>query len=83
MIVHTLFAVLNSIGDSLTVYFPVITELPWGIDSILLNAVLGYKKLSTYFTPLNTMLVAFVIYLGFKFSLIILRMIPFVGRAIK
>lgn len=56
-------------------------RLPWGVDNILVTGVSGYKMLAQYFPPFTVVLDAFLIYIGFKLAVRLLRMIPMVGRA--
>lgn len=56
--------------------------LPWGTDSILLQAVTAYKDLAIAFPPFQTVLTAFIIYMLFRIALKILKVVPFVGNMI-
>ena len=56
--------------------------LPWGLDSIMTQAVQAYKALAGAFPPFQTVLDAFIIYLGFRLVLKIIKVIPFVGNMI-
>lgn len=53
--------------------FPTISELPWGIDTFLSNGMSYYRQLMVYLPPLSTVLSAFLIYIGFRLSIIVLR----------
>jgi len=53
--------------------FPTVTELPWGVDSFFSNGMGYYRQLMVYLPPLSTVLDAFLIYIGFRLSIIILR----------
>lgn len=53
--------------------FPLITELPWGLDAVVVQGVGGYKLLATAFPPLSTVLTIFLIYISFRLGMILLR----------
>ena len=57
--------------------------LPWGIDSIMVQGVQGYKILATAFPPFTVVLNAFLIYIGFRIALQLLKAVPVLGRTIR
>ncbi len=85
MIIDALLNVVSSLGLELSSQFhlPIITELPWGMDATLTNAVGGYKAMAVFFPPLSIIMTAFLIYLGFRITIIVLRVVPFLREAIK
>lgn len=67
---------LNAILTGLSVLFsllPVVEELPFGLDAFFVSGVGGYKQLMAFFPPLETVLIAFGVYLGFRIILLIMR----------
>ena len=83
MIFYYFLKFLSSIGNMFGTFLPKVEVLPWGIDTYLQQGVQGYKMLALYFPPFQTILTAFLIYLGFKIILQILKAIPFFGRIIR
>jgi len=73
MITYLILTVLISLVGVIFSLFPTIEELPWGVDSFLVQGVGGYKLLATLFPPLSTLMTAFLIFVGFKLSIILLR----------
>jgi hypothetical protein len=60
-----------------------VTSLPWGIDSILTQGVNGYKILAESFPPFGIIFTAFLILLGFKIALKLLKGVPLLGRTLE
>jgi len=85
MIIDALLQFLIQFGQELQNVFGLsqITELPWGIDDVLTTGIGGYHALATYFPPLNVVMTAFIIYIGFRVVLMILRAVPFLGRTLS
>ena len=81
-----IYAVINIIAF-FTQFLPgagqIPLPLPWGMDDIMVQAVGSYKVLASAFPPFQTILAAFIIYLGFRIILKILKVIPFVGNTIE
>jgi len=73
MITYLILSVMITIVGVLFSLFPVIDELPWGMDSVLSDGVGGYKLLAEAFPPLNSLLTVFMIYLAFRLGIITLR----------
>ncbi len=83
MIIDALLKLLIDLSDTLhNLGLPYIDELPWGIDSFLSSGVSGYKMLAEYFPPFQTVLTAFLIYMGFKVVLHMLAGVPIIGRVV-
>jgi hypothetical protein len=59
-----------------------VDTLPWGLDAILTNAIGMFRAFLALFPPLQTIFIAFIIYLGFRLSMRFIRMIPIVGRLV-
>jgi len=81
MLIYALITVVTMMLSVFTVWFPIVNELPWGLDSYILSGFSGIYTLSEYFPPLGMVLDGFLIYMGFKFGMLIFKMIPFIGKA--
>ncbi len=57
--------------------------LPWGLDDIINAGVVGYKTLSTAYPPFAIVLQAFIIYIGFKITMQLLKAVPILGRTLR
>lgn len=53
--------------------FPVVTELPWGVDSFFASGIGYFRHMMEFFPPFSTVLDAFLLYIGFRLAIIILR----------
>lgn len=53
--------------------FPTVEELPWGIDSFVSQGVSGFRYLMEFYPPFSTVLSAFILYLAYKLSILVLR----------
>lgn len=83
MIFYYFLKSLTAIGIMFGTFLPKIDTLPWGIDGYLQQGVQGYRMLALYFPPFQTVLDAFLIYIGFKILMQILKAIPFFGKIIR
>jgi len=54
-------------------FSPVITELPWEIDSFFLTGITGFNYLAEFFPPLRLFMTLTLIYLGFKVSMLVMK----------
>jgi len=63
----------NMINATLS-FLPEVTELPFGMDEILVNAVGYFRQFMSYFPPLQVMFTAFMIYISFRLLLVVLRL---------
>lgn len=86
MIIQAILDLLISFIGFLTGWLPnsgdAVLKLPWGIDDLMVQGVNGYKILAEAFPPFNVVLSAFIIYLGFRIAMKILRMVPLFGKSI-
>ena len=88
MIIEIIFYVFYQILSFLTSFLPADRlasggfALPFGTDTVLSNAFELTKAFAIVFPPINTVLIAFGIYLGFLIGIRLVRMIPIVGRFI-
>jgi len=81
MIILALLNVLKLILSVFTVWFEPVSELPWGLDAYFVTGFSGFYSLAEIFPPLGIVIQAFVIYVLFKLSLLIFKMIPVIGKA--
>lgn len=81
--IYMLDTVINFFGSFLPNYgeFPIL--LPWGLDNLLIQGVTGFKILSTAFPPFQIVLQAFIIYIGFRIIMQLLKAIPILGKTIR
>lgn len=80
MLILWLLSIPVMLLNVLTSFIPVVTELPFGLDSTLSNGFGWFMFLTAIIPPLGLMYQAFLWVLGFKLSMKILLMIPFVGK---
>jgi len=78
MLIQLFLIAIISLVNALTWVLPTVTELPFGIDGILVTGMGYIVFLSTVFPPLGTMLTGFLVYYGFKLSLKLVAMIPII-----
>ena len=84
MIVDAILSMMIDFGTELhTLGLPYVTELPWGMDSVVSSGISGYKGLADLFPPFETILTAFLIYIGFRFLIQVLKGVPFLGRMLS
>ncbi len=57
--------------------------LPWGTDDIVSSGVAGFKVIAQSFPPFDIVLQAFLIYIGFKIILRLLKAVPILGRTLQ
>lgn len=75
MITQFFFTIIITVFDSLTSWLPQVTELPFGLDTILLTAVGWLQSLVIVFWPIEVILSVFLWYLTFRVGLILLKLI--------
>jgi len=73
MIIYLLLTLLTYIVSIVFAVFPTVTELPWGVDSTLVDGVASYKLIMGVIPPLGLMLDLTIIYITFRLSIIVLR----------
>jgi len=78
MIIQFLFTILISIAQALTGFLPTVETLPWGIDALLVTSTGYFKGFMQIFPPLQIVFGAFMLYLGFRLLLIVLKI--FMGK---
>lgn len=85
MIIDALLQVLIGLGREMVsvLHLPIITELPWGIDSVLVNGLGGYRAMAVFFPPLTVVMTAFIIYLGFRIVVMVIKAIPVIGKTVN
>lgn len=78
MLLLTLINLFTSVFFVIGSFLPTVTELPFGIDSILVQGAGYVHFLGGVFPPLGYLLQAFMYYLGFLLLLKVFRLIPVV-----
>jgi len=64
-------------------FFPVVTELPWGIDSILVTGMGYLRFIIGLVPPLGIMFSGFVVIVLFKMTMVVFRAVPIIGRMVR
>lgn len=73
MLLQLLLTILINLLNILTSWLPTVTTLPF-IDSYLVSAMGGIHSLIENFPILQDVLTAFLIYLGFKLALLVMKL---------
>jgi len=73
MILFLLIQMLIYVFSLVLAPFPVVTELPWGVDAFFSDGMGYYRYLAEFFPPFSTVLQAFLLYIAFKLAIIVLR----------
>jgi len=74
MIINLLYFILNTVLGIVNA-IPKVEILPFGIDAVVMNAVYLFKLFIVIVPPANSVFNIFLIYIGFKFSLFVLKLI--------
>lgn len=80
-----IYFLLNFVVAMVTFIFdwlPKVTELPFGLDAILVTTFGYWYGFLAVMWPLEVVWVCVLWYYGIKIGMIFVRMIPFVGRAV-
>lgn len=80
MIIKIFISVIVLIITSITSWLPTVEELPWGLDDLWQTSVASFKAFIEVFPPLQIVFSAFLIYLGFRLTLILIKI--FVGSRV-
>lgn len=64
--------------NALTSWLPKVTELPMGLDAILIQGMGYLLFLFDFFPPLQTLYTAFLVVMSFKLALKVFAMLPIV-----
>jgi len=75
MITAGIITVFVSILVVLFGWLPTVTVLPFNLEGVVSQAIYGIHKLVIYFPPLGTVITAFIIYVLFRLTLVIMKMI--------
>jgi len=73
MITYFVLSALLMLLSTILWIAPTVTELPFGTDTYIVQGVGGVKHLFEFFPPLETLYHAFLIYLLFRVSMLILK----------
>jgi len=74
MIIQLILHILVSAVNVIFSWLPEVNELPWGIDSVLVDAVSQFKAVAVYIPPLTVVLGAFMTYVSFRLTLIVVKL---------
>lgn len=75
MILQILFSIVFSVVNVFFLFLPAGNELPWGLDSIFIQAVGYYNAVATFFPPFVLLLQYTLYYMVFLGLLLILRLV--------
>lgn len=73
MIIFLLIQILVYITSLFFAVFPTVETLPWGVDEFVYSGVAYFRYLMDFFPPFSTVLNAFLIYIAFALSIMVLR----------
>jgi len=82
MIFTLIFGMFVTIFAVIFQYFPIVTELPFGSDAILSTGMGYIHFVIAVFPPLGIMLSGFLVIIGFKMLMLVLRAVPIIGRMV-
>lgn len=82
MLLYIILQIPILVISALTQFFPTVTVLPFNIDVYLQQGINYLYFIVVIIPPLATMYSAFLWLLGWKISLRIFKMIPFIGRMV-
>jgi len=73
MIFSGIFAIIVIFRSLIFSPLPTVTTLPWGTDAYVVQGVQLFRLLAGFFPPFATLLTAFLLYLGFRLSMILVK----------
>jgi len=77
---------LRSLSETINWFrelLPDATTLPWGTDQILLDGIAYLNFFTTVLPPLQTLLTAFIVYMGFLLALKVINLIPIIRNILN
>ena len=83
LIIGILTYIIAAVGNYLPGGGTVPLLLPWGTDAWFSEGINGYKVLAQSFPPMGVVLSAFLIYIGFRIALRLLKGVPILGRTLS
>lgn len=83
IIMYGIGVVITYLGQFLPGAGQVPLLLPWGLDTWVNQGVQGYKVLAISFPPFSVVLDAFLIYIGFKIAIRLLKAVPILGKTLS
>lgn len=83
IIMYGITIIITFLGRYIPGYGDVPLLLPWGTDLWFQQGITGYKILAQSFPPMGVVLTAFLIYIGFKIAIQILKAVPILGRTLR
>lgn len=75
MLITALIVAVIAILNALTAFLPSVTTLPYGMDGYLIEAIGYWNSFIGIFPPFQDVFNAFCVYLGFRVTLMLLRLI--------
>lgn len=66
MIIFFLLTFILTFVSFLFSPLPVVDVLPWGVDNFLVSGMGYFRSLMEFFPPFQTVLSAFLLYIGFR-----------------
>lgn len=63
--------------------FPTITQLPWGLDDIVVSGIGYIHYMALILPPIGILLQGFMYFIYFKITMMFLKMIPIIGNLFR
>lgn len=83
IIMYGITVIITYLGQ----YFPGYNQypllLPFGTDQLVSQGIAGYRLLAVIFPPMGVVLNAFLVYIGFRIALQLLKAVPILGKTIR
>lgn len=73
MIIYFILQFIIVVVGLAFVALPEVLVLPWGLDEFMISGVSGFRSLMEFFPPFGTVLTAFLVFIGFKLSVLLLK----------
>lgn len=83
IIMYGITVIVTFLGQWLPGYGELPLKLPWGTDDWISQGITGYKILAQSFPPMGVVMKAFLIYIGFKIVIRLLKAVPILGRTLS
>jgi hypothetical protein len=80
MIILALIQLIVATLSILLSVLPQVTQLPWGLDSLLVSGAGYIHYMMTILPPLAILFNAFMAFMVFKLVMLVVRLIPWFGR---
>ena len=83
MIIQFIIQMITGIFQTFLGFFPIVTTLPWGLDSTVSFAIGLFKGFANIFPPITAVFTTFMIYLGFRVALMLFGVVPIFGKMVN